>query len=105
MQIPYLKELENKLGKKIVFISISQDKNRQSWKNAVNENQLIGNQYIIDYLHRKTLFKELDLKTIPRFILIKPNGEVINTKLPHPNELERVSKIIDKALVKNNISN
>lgn len=101
LQMPYLKELEKEFDKKIVFISLSEDKSKNNWKNSITDHQLNGYQYIIDYDHKKELKKELILKSIPRFILLKTNGEVLKSDLPHPNEIHRVGQILNKILSQN----
>jgi len=104
-EIPYLKQLEKKYNAKIVFISLSEDKSKLSWSVAMRQNDLNGNQFLMEFGQRKALLQELNIKTIPRFVLMTSSGKVLNGNLPGLNETQRVSKIIDKALSKYNSEN
>lgn len=106
MQMPYLKELEKKYQKRVVFISLSVDHSKNAWIAGMQKNQLLGNQYLIENAQfGGPLKKDLKIKSIPRFVLMNGKGDVLNSDLPKPNETERIGKIIDKALLKNNSDN
>ena len=91
-QIPALKELEKAYhGKNIQFVSISIDDERTagSWKNAatkwkkmVKSRNLTGVQ-----LHAGQdlqFIQDYQISSIPRFILIDPNGNIVDANAPRP---------------------
>jgi len=93
-EIPYLKELEGKYrGKKIEFVSISVDKSadHDKWQKMVKEKELKGIQLFSDKDWDSDFVKEYLIKGIPRFILIDPNGNIVNSNAPRPSD----SKLID----------
>lgn len=94
-QIPYLKNLEEEYkGKNIEFVSISTDEARRSggsweaaekkWRNFVKARQLGGVQLWSgqDYSFQQAY----QITGIPRFILIDPQGNIINANAPRPSE-------------------
>ncbi|AQS92743.1 redoxin [Polaribacter sp. BM10] len=94
-QIPYLKSLEKEYhGKNIEFISISTDEYRRSggsweaaekkWKDFVKAKQLSGVQL---WAGKDISFQqEYQINSIPRFILIDPQGKIVNSDAPRPSE-------------------
>ena len=94
-QIPFLKSLEKEYnGKNIEFISISTDEYRKSggsweaaekkWRNFVKAKQLTGNQLWAgkDYSFQQAY----QINAIPRFILIGPQGNIVDANAPRPSE-------------------
>ncbi|MGY0408508.1 MAG: TlpA family protein disulfide reductase [Polaribacter sp.] len=94
-QIPFLKKLEKEYrGKNIEFVSISVDESRRSggtweaaekkWKTFVKNNQLSGVQL---WCGEDVSFQQAyQINSIPRFILIDPQGKIVNTNAPRPSE-------------------
>lgn len=83
-EIPYLKEVEKKMhGKNIVFVSLSVDKDIEAWKKIVAEKEMDGVQ-----LHNggdRTLLDAFVIPGIPRFILIGPDGKVVDPNMIRPS--------------------
>lgn len=90
-EIPYVKELEEKMhGKNIEFVSISVDKDAAAWSSFVKKNDMTGVQ-----LHNggsRVLSTFFDVAFIPRFILVGPDGKVVNPQLDKPST---GSKLVD----------
>lgn len=86
-EIPFLKTLEEKMhGKNIVFVSLSVDKNKEQWVEFLKNNKMTGIQ-----LHNggdRALSEAFDVKFIPRFILIGPDGKVVNPTAERPSSGE-----------------
>tara|TARA_R110002124_G_scaffold107047_4_gene259277 strand:+ start:4048 stop:5106 length:1059 start_codon:yes stop_codon:yes gene_type:complete len=93
-QIPFLKKLEKKYArKKIEFISISidnettagsWDKAKDKWKKMIKSKNLSGVQL---FAGKDTKFmEEYQVNGIPRFILIDPNGNIVNSNAPRPSD-------------------
>jgi thiol-disulfide isomerase/thioredoxin len=91
-EIPALKELEAKYhGKNIDFVSISVDNvngkrgSYESWKKMVEEEDLKGIQLFADKDWDSDFVKGYLIKGIPRFILIDPNGNIVQANAPAPS--------------------
>jgi thiol-disulfide isomerase/thioredoxin len=94
-QIPFLNTLEKEYHKKnIAFVSISTDESRRSggsweaaenkWKNFVKAKQLTGTQLWAgqDYDFQQAY----QINSIPRFILIDPQGNIVDANAPRPSD-------------------
>ena len=86
-ELPHLKELEKKMhGKKIVFVSISCDKDKAAWEKMVKEKGLEGVQ-----LHNggdRAFMDAFGVKYIPRCILLDKGGKVVNANKTRPSNAE-----------------
>ncbi|ESU24425.1 hypothetical protein FEDK69T_08720 [Flavobacterium enshiense DK69] len=99
-EIPFLKDVEKKYhGKNIVFMSISIDKQTdvEKWKKMVKEKELGGVQLFADNDWNSKFVQDFKVTGIPRFILIDPNGKVVNADAPRPSSPELAS-VFDKLL-------
>lgn len=93
-EIPSLEKVEEQFqGKNILFVSISIDnsKDRQKWSNLVNKKEMRGIQLLADKEFDSKFIKEYNIQAIPRFILIDPNGNIVNAQAPFPSD----PKLID----------
>lgn len=87
-EIPFLKKMEEKYhDKNISFVSISIDVNKdfEKWKNFVDEKQLGGIQLFADKNWTSDFIMSFSINSIPRFILIDPNGKVVNANAARPS--------------------
>jgi thiol-disulfide isomerase/thioredoxin len=94
-QIPFLSTLEEEYhDKNIAFVSISTDESRRSggswdaaekkWKDFVEAKQLSGTQL---WAGQDLSFqKAYQINAIPRFILIDPQGNIVNANAPRPSD-------------------
>ncbi|MFZ3273780.1 MAG: TlpA disulfide reductase family protein [Lutibacter sp.] len=83
-----IKELETAYkGKNIKFVSISVDRaaDHDKWKSVVGENKFAGIQLFADKDMESSFVKEYFIKTTPRFILIDPNGNIVDANAPRPS--------------------
>ena len=95
VEIPYLKKLESKYhDRNIEFVSISVDDDRRSgtmekahdaWKKMVTEKELTGVQLFTGNGWKADFVQDYKVKGIPRFILIAPDGTVVNADAPRPS--------------------
>ena len=98
-QIPHQKELEKAYaGKDIVFASVSLDKSKQAWLKAVKEEDLHGT-----ILHAKGDFKNdfpknYGIESIPRYMLIDANGNIISDNMMKPENKKELKGIFDEEL-------
>lgn len=96
-EIPSLKKLEKEYhGKNIEFVSISVDNGRgykdrspelakEGWKKMVADKQLGGVQLYSDKAFESDFILAYKIKGIPRFILIDPQGNIVNADAPRPS--------------------
>lgn len=99
-EIPSLQQLEKDYaGRNIRFMSISFDdeKDRQKWLGFVHREQLTGAQYWVDKANKSILSSRLNIKSIPRFILLDPQGNMVDANAPRPSEA-RVRALLDGLL-------
>lgn len=106
-QLPAMKELEEKYrGQNIEFVSISvdNDRDREKWQKMVQEKQMSGIQL---FAGRGTSFHEdYKISTIPKFLIIGKEGEIINENPPRPMDYatgqvnEQLVSIFDNLLKK-----
>jgi thiol-disulfide isomerase/thioredoxin len=87
-EIPHLKKVEEKYhGKNIEFVSISVDvdKDHEKWQKFVTDKQLGGIQLFADKNWNSDFIKAFNINSIPRFLLIDPNGKVVKADAPRPS--------------------
>ena len=87
-EIPSLKKVESQYhNKNIEFVSISIDtpKAYETWKKMVNDKELGGIQVIADDAWKSKFVTDYAIEGIPRFILIDPNGNIVNADAPRPS--------------------
>ncbi len=99
-EIPFLKTAEEKYhGKNIEFVSISVDvaKDYEKWKTFVTEKQLGGMQLLADNNWNSDFIKAFGINSIPRFILIGPDGKVVDSDASRPSNPKLIEKL-DKLL-------
>lgn len=87
-EIPSLKKVEEQYhDKNIEFVSISIDKSSDfdKWKTMVEEKELGGIQLFADNDWKSEFVKDYQINGIPRFILIDPDGNIVNKSAPRPS--------------------
>lgn len=90
-EIPYLQKVEKKFhGKNIKFVSISVDtpEDHDIWKKMVADLKLTGIQLFSD--KKQTFANAYKVNSIPRFILLDPNGNIVDANAPRPSDSELV---------------
>lgn len=88
-EIPSLQKLEKEYhDKNIQFVSVSFDKEKdhQKWLNFVEDNNLTGIQLIADEETNDILSKTYNIKMIPRFIFLDPEGKIVDATAPFPSD-------------------
>jgi thiol-disulfide isomerase/thioredoxin len=93
-EIPSLQKVEEQYQDKnieFVSISINKIKDREKWSNLVNNKQLGGIQLLADKDWDSKFITAYNIRGIPRFILIDPSGNIVNSDAPRPSE----AKLID----------
>jgi thiol-disulfide isomerase/thioredoxin len=93
-EIPFLKEVEKSYhGKNIEFVSISIDKQKDyaKWKKMISTEALGGIQLLADNDWKSQFVQDYLIQGIPHFILLDPNGNIINANAPRPSEKELIT--------------
>ena len=100
-EVPFLKAVEKKYHEKnIEFISISIDRKNMegAWRNKIKNMELSGVQLLAEADWESEFIKSYQIKGIPRFILIDPEGKIVERKAPRPSSPELVT-LLDKLLI------
>ena len=87
-EIPSLKEIEEEYhGKNIQFVSTSIDKadDHDTWVEMVKEKELGGMQLMADKDWKSDFVTDYQIKGIPRFILVDPEGNIVSADAPRPS--------------------
>jgi len=95
-EIPYLQETEKKYhGKNIEFVSVSIDaqKDHDKWKRFVDDKSLGGIQLMADRDWKSDFVTAYSINGIPRFILVDPDGNVVDADAPRPSNAALAKKL------------
>ena len=85
-------------GKKIVFLYISIDKSIDDWERDCKEEDFNKDNSFLRLNSDKAPFaKKYKINTIPRYLLVGKNGEIINSDAPRPSD-SKLKDLIDKNL-------
>ncbi len=83
---PYFEKLKEEYkGRNIEFISISIDKSRFAWENMIREKNMQGHQLFINGDFDSNFASLYSVKAVPQFILIDPQGQIIDLTARHPS--------------------
>ena len=98
-EIPLLKRLEQEYhGKNIEFVSINVDTEDKldKWKETIVTREMTGVQLFSGQSHlRLPWAQEFLIKGLPKFILIDPDGNIVNSNAPFPSQGEKLIKMFD----------
>ncbi|MFB9096779.1 MULTISPECIES: TlpA family protein disulfide reductase [Flavobacterium] len=93
--MPASRKLHEKY-KNIEFVYISIDKNLEAWQKAAGKEQLNGaTNFLATNYPEAQLYKDILLKTIPRYFIYDKNGKLVNDNAPGP-ESEEITKELEK---------
>ena len=99
-EIPFLQKIEEQYkGKNIEFVSISVDvaKDHDKWKNFVTDKQLGGIQLLADKDWKSDFIMSYGINSIPRFILLDPNGVIVKGDAVRPSD-PKLLELLDSLL-------
>ncbi len=95
-EIPHLKSLEEEYrGRNIAFVGVSIDDlaDKEKWMNFVVEKELVGTQVFADSDWSSEWVKSYAIYSIPRFILLDTEGNIIDAMAPRPSNKEGLDEI------------
>ncbi|MGG7033863.1 MAG: TlpA family protein disulfide reductase [Flavobacterium sp.] len=87
-EIPHLKKIEEKFrNRNISFVSISTDNSSEfeKWKKMLYKKKMTGIQLFAGDTFKTKIISEYSAIAIPKFVLIDPNGILINIDAPRPS--------------------
>ncbi len=85
-ELPYFEILKEEYrGRNIEFISVSIDKSRFAWENMVREKNMQGHQLFVNGDFDSNFAALYSVKAVPQFILIDPQGQIIDLTARHPS--------------------
>lgn len=94
---PSYSALKKEYNKKdIVYIFISGDKDPSRWKKAEAKEKLTNSYLAVNYLKAK-FYKDLQLKSFPRYLIFNQNGQLIKDRAPGPDS-DIIRGFIDELL-------
>ena len=85
-EMPHSSKLKEQfVDKDVVFVYISSDKNESAWKAGVSQLNIKGENYLTSPLVWNEYNDLLDVKYIPRYILIDKDGKVVDANAKRPS--------------------
>ncbi len=98
-EIPHLQTLETVFhGKNVEFISISTDRDLNAWKNFVSKESMSGLQLHQSDKQEESMSYLYMVNSIPRFILIDKNGNLVSSDAPRPSSGEQIKGLLNQLL-------
>ena len=88
-EIPFLEKVEKEYhDKNIKFVSLSIDtkKDEPKWREMIKEKNMSGIQILADKDYESQFITDYFIYGIPRFILIDPQGNIVDYDAPRPSE-------------------
>ena len=93
-EMPYSHKLqETFLGKDVVFVYFSSDKNASAWNSTVENLQLTGEHYLASMSVKQTYGTRFSVRFIPRYVLIDKKGNVVDANAKRPSNPDTVKDI------------
>ena len=95
MEIPYLEKLVEhyKDDPRILFISISSDRDHKAWEKKIEEDKPEWPQFITSREEDKLLSSQWGVASIPRFLIINADGTINNNDAFRPSDDHAIEKI------------
>jgi len=84
-EMPYLEDLEKKYSDKITFLRISTDAGILAWRKQLYEMSDGIANYLLLNANQTSLAKEINLTTIPRYLIFDKEGKLLNADSPWPS--------------------
>jgi thiol-disulfide isomerase/thioredoxin len=94
--MPVSRTLQKKFkDKAVVFVFISIDNDFEKWKNASQKEKLTENPYSLIALNypNANFFKDLQLESIPRYLIYDKAGKLVQKNAPSPESQLLISEI------------
>lgn len=98
-EIPYMEQVARRFAKddRIMFVSISQDSNRDAWVKKMEKEKPEWPNYIFDSASGRDFLEAMSINGIPRFLLVGKDGRLIAVDAARPSA-DDIDQILNKAL-------
>ncbi|MEZ4911222.1 MAG: TlpA disulfide reductase family protein [Saprospiraceae bacterium] len=97
-EMPNLDELQSRYKElPIAFLSISIDDNEKVWKSFIKKKGVKGTHLRVDGGWNSDLATKFNIESIPRFIFLDKENNIINANAPRPSDV-RLHQIFEKYL-------
>jgi len=80
-------------GKDVAFVYISSDQDAAKWEGMIKQLQITGDHYLASGIVHKEYNQLLNVKTIPRYVIIDRTGKIVNTNAPRPSNPAAVTEV------------
>lgn len=105
-EAPSAKLLKDTLkNENIVFINVSIDLSKDKWKEAISKYEITGTNLWTGPMSRfksvdeiNAYYERLNIHTFPRYMIVNPEGIVINANASRPSEYLENNQIVDEIL-------
>ncbi|MBK8515006.1 MAG: TlpA family protein disulfide reductase [Saprospiraceae bacterium] len=84
-------------GLKVVSISLDGEPATEKWKKTIEREHIYWDNYIMPQGFDSDLCRQLDVKAIPRYILLDPEGRIMLENAPGPSD-PNLTEIMDRLL-------
>ena len=75
-------------GRGVVFIYLSLDEEIKRWKKGSEKHQLLGQSYMVNNKYTSEMMDELEVQSIPRYLLYDKDGNLVHKNAPGPDNKE-----------------
>jgi thiol-disulfide isomerase/thioredoxin len=90
---------EEYASKGVNFVYISLDEDKDAWASA-NKNFALpdGHSFVLPNPSGSEITTKFNISSIPRYVLMDANGNVVDDNAPRPSETVRIKEVLDKML-------
>ena len=98
-EIPFFEKVwqQYKDNPRIVFVSISQDDNRQAWEKKMDNDRPGWPNYIFEPASGRQFLDAMSIHAIPRFVIVGKDGRLISADAARPSD-KNIKAVLDAAL-------
>jgi thiol-disulfide isomerase/thioredoxin len=90
---------EEYAAKGVNFVYISLDEDKADWASA-NKNFVLpdGHSFVLPNPSGSEITSRFNISSIPRYVLMDSNGNVVDDNAPRPSETDRIKESLDRML-------
>ena len=87
-EIPFVEKLVEQMkdNSRLQFVSFSVDADREAWKAKLEKDHPAWTQFILDEQNNQIFSDALGITGIPRFVVLGPDGTIVNQEAPRPSD-------------------
>lgn len=92
------KELHKLYPDDVVFVNICLTSTLKSWLSTINNKKVEGENYYLDSDNSALFMDMCEIPGYPTYMLMNKAGKLVNKVAPQPQNLSKISELIDKLL-------